>query len=219
MPTLSVREVKIRGPVLRVGLADIWSVQVHSFCWWASVLSWMCLCVRPREMEADIRTYGHIRINSFFPLPGGELRWERKRDTWRPEAPLAKPRLQSCGMPVICIYIYVCVYMHQSCFLVAYLLDQISYPYVCIGLCLSSSYSLMYVSYVVACLWKPTDMASLQGFTGRWLCVAAGGDCLIDYANGALDACVDPYATPHEILTGRVPGPPHSLDCSRCLRC
>ena len=23
-----------------------------------------------------------------------------------------------------------------------------------------------------------------QGFTGRWLCVAAGGDCLIDYANG-----------------------------------
>ncbi|OLP75923.1 hypothetical protein AK812_SmicGene44212 [Symbiodinium microadriaticum] len=27
-----------------------------------------------------------------------------------------------------------------------------------------------------------------KGFTGRWLCVAAGGDCLIDYANGACDA-------------------------------
>ncbi|CAE7207383.1 unnamed protein product [Symbiodinium natans] len=30
--------------------------------------------------------------------------------------------------------------------------------------------------------WRP------EGFTGRWLCVAAGGDCLIDYANGACDA-------------------------------
>ncbi|CAE7720411.1 unnamed protein product [Symbiodinium pilosum] len=31
-------------------------------------------------------------------------------------------------------------------------------------------------------VWYP------KGFTGRWLCVAAGGDCLMDYANGPCDS-------------------------------
>jgi len=31
-------------------------------------------------------------------------------------------------------------------------------------------------------VWYP------EGFTGRWLVVSAGGDCLMDYANGACDA-------------------------------